>query len=44
MGKHEKPADSSDEDGRIRLDEVDLVELLKESEGRHSAGDGENDE
>jgi len=44
MGKHEKPADGSDEDGRVQLDEVDLAELLKEPGGQHSAEEDENDE
>jgi hypothetical protein len=44
MGKHEKPADGSDGDGRVELDEVDLAELLKERGGQHSAEDDENDE
>jgi hypothetical protein len=43
MGKHETPPDGSEGDGKVP-DEVDLAELLREPDGRHSADDDEDEE
>lgn len=44
MGKHEKPPQGSEQDGKVNLDAAGLAKLVKGPEGgRHSAAEDEDD-
>ena len=44
MDRHQTPADDSDKDREVEFDEVDLAELVREPEGRHSAGEDQDEQ
>ena len=44
MAKHQTPADGAESDGKVELDVADLVEMLEEPGGKHSAGEDEDEE